>query len=643
MSGQLFRALGLASAGEDQRAKVGYRSDIDGMRAVAVVAVVLFHLDFRMIGGGFVGVDIFFVISGYLIGKSILEQRREGRFSLSDFYQKRLRRIAPALVAVLAATTIAGWFILLPKPFEDYGASLVAAVLSVANIYFWLETDYFAAAAHEQPLLHTWSLGVEEQFYILLPIVLIVTLRAKRFDLVWLAVLAGASFVASLVIARDHPTANFYLIPMRAWELLLGVFVAEWRFVFLARSRWIRETVAVVSLAILALCILFYDRSMLFPGIGALPPVAATAALLSIGTHGSSIANRALGMRPAVWIGLISYSLYLWHWPVIVLMKQSLPAAWLRMPDRASAIVIMTTLAVLSWWVIERPFRSSRVSSRVIWWFAGLSSAALVLVGAGLIWSKGVPQRFSPEIVRVASWLDQDERRAGGERCFTGLYADPGTPISPVCLKRDNTRPNVLILGDSHSNHLRDGLIARYPQINFMRAGAAGCRVTIEPSADETPTCRAFREQVFGSLLVDNPPSHVLLALFWGDDALRTLAPTVAWMKARGITVIIGGPVARYELPLPQIIALSMLRQDEGLPARLRIPGAEEADARFAAFAAAQGVGYMSSYTAMCPNNECILKTGPGLPVQTDSHHLSEPGSLLVAGAFPTERVLGRQ
>lgn len=643
MSRQLFRALGLASAGEDQRAKVGYRPDIDGMRAVAVVAVVLFHLDFRMVGGGFVGVDIFFVISGYLIGKSILEQRREGRFSLGDFYQKRLRRIAPALVAVLAATTIAGWFILLPKPFEDYGASLVAAVLSVANIYFWLDTDYFAAAAHEQPLLHTWSLGVEEQFYILLPIVLIVTLRARRFDLGWLAVLAGASFLASLVIARDHPTANFYLIPMRAWELLLGVFAAEWRFVFLARSRGIRETVAAASLAILALCIFLYDRSTPFPGIGALPPVAATAALLSIGAHGSSIANRALGMRPAVWIGLISYSLYLWHWPVIVMMKQWLPAAWLRMPDRASALVIMTTLAVLSWWVIERPFRSSRVSSRVIWWFAGLSSAALVLVGTGLIWSKGVPQRFSPEIVRLASGLDRDERGAGGERCFIGLYADPETAISPGCLKRDSTRPNVLILGDSHSHHLRSGLMTRYPNINFMRAGAAGCRVTIEAAVDETPTCRAFRTEVFGSLLTDDPPSHVLLALFWGDDALRTLEPTIAWMKARGIDVIIGGPVARYELPLPQVIAISKLRGDEGLPASVRIPGTGAADARFAAFALAQGVGYMSSYSAMCPKGECVLETAPGLPVQHDSHHLSEHGSLLVAAAFPWERVLVRE
>lgn len=639
MSGSFLHALGFASAGEDQRAKANYRSDIDGMRAIAVVAVVLFHLDFRMIGGGFVGVDIFFVISGYLIGKSILEQRREGRFSLLDFYQKRLRRIAPALVAVLTATTIAGWFILLPKPFEDYGASLIAAVLSIANVYFWLETDYFAAAAHEQPLLHTWSLGVEEQFYILLPIVLIVTLKAKRFDLIWLAVLAVASLAASLVIASDHSTANFYLIPTRAWELLAGVFAAELRIAILRNSRLLREGIAALSLAVLALCILFYDKSTPFPGIGALPPVVATAALLSIGSHGSSLANRALGLRPAVWVGLISYSLYLWHWPVIVLMKQWLPAAWLRMPDRVSALAIMLALAVISWWLIERPFRASRVSNRMIWWFSGVSAAMAIVIGAGLVIAKGVPQRFPAEIVRLAGWLDRDQARAEGTGCFIGLYAAPGTAVSQACLEADATRPNVLILGDSHSNHLRSGLVRRYPDINFMQAGAAGCRVTVEAAADETPTCRAFRSYVFEKLLTDDPPSHVLLALFWGDDALRTLKPTIDWMKARGITVIIGGPVARYELPLPQVLALSKIRRDPSLSERMRIPGDVEADTRFAAFAKAQGVEYMSSYSAMCPNGSCILEIEPGIPIQFDSHHLNEHGSFIVAAAFPYRRL----
>ena len=636
---RLFHALGFASAGSDQRAKAGYRPDIDGLRAIAVVAVVLFHLDFRTVGGGFVGVDIFFVISGYLIGKSILEQRREGRFSLVDFYQKRLRRIAPALVAVLTATTIAGWFILLPKPFEDYGASLVAAVLSVANVYFWLETGYFAPDAHHQPLLHTWSLGVEEQFYILLPIVLLVTVKARRFDLTWLAILAIASLAASLLIARDHPTANFYLIHARAWELLAGVFAAEIRFVVLRNSRFFREALAVFSLAVLVLCIFLYDNSTPFPGIGAIPPVAATAALLSIGSHGSSLANRALGLKPAVWVGLISYSLYLWHWPVIVLMKQWLPAAWLRMPDRVSALVIMLILAITSWWLIERPFRASRVSNRMIWWFSGLSAALLVLAGAGLIFAKGIPQRFPPEIAQLAGWLD-GRGRNDGDACFIGLRAPPGPLISPSCLERDATRPNVLILGDSHSDNLRSGLERRYPDINFMQAGAAGCNVTLEPAEADTHTCRAFKEYVFGKLLTDDPPSHVLLSLFWSEDAPRMIKPTIDWMKARRINVIIAGPMTRYELPLPQVLAISKLRGDPNLPDRMRIPGGHDADARFAAFADAQGLGYMSSYSAMCPNDKCILEIKPGQPVMYDSNHLSEHGSFLVAKSFPSSRLL---
>lgn len=172
-----------------------------------------------------------------------------------------------------------------------------------------------------------------------------------------------------------------------------------------------------------------------------------------------------------------------------------------------------------------------------------------------------------------------------------------------------------------------------------MQAGAAGCRVTIEPAADETPTCRAFRDQVFGSLLSDDPPTHVLLALFWGEDALSSLKPTVDWMKEKGIEVILGGPVARYEMPLPQILAVSRLRDDATLPERMLIPAAKAADAEFAAFAAREGVAYMSSYSAMCPDDKCVLEAAPGVPIQFDSHHLNEHGSYLVATAFPVDRL----
>nr|WP_256448217.1 acyltransferase family protein [Novosphingobium sp. CECT 9465] len=634
----LYSGFAFARSGQDQRAQAGYRSDIDGMRAIAVIAVVLFHLDFRMVGGGFVGVDIFFVISGYLIGKSILQQLREGRFSLGDFYQRRLRRIAPALVAMLAATTVAGWFILLPSPYAGYGASLIAAVLSVANIYFWFETDYFAAAAHEQPLLHTWSLGVEEQFYILLPIALLATFKARRLDLAWLAFLAFASFAASIVIARSSPTANFYLIPTRAWELLLGTFSAELGFRILRERRILREILAVMAIAVIALCIFTYDRSTSFPGLGAAPPVVATAVLLSIGAHGSSVVSRALGLKPAVWAGLISYSLYLWHWPVIVLMKQWMASGWLRMPDRIMALAIMVILAVLSWWLVERPFRSARVSNRAVWWFSGISALLLSLAGAGLVLANGVAQRFRPDIAQVAGWLDRPEGKRDG--CIIGLFASPGTAVSPSCLQRDGTRPDVLILGDSHANHLRKGLARRYPGINFMQAAAAGCRVTIEPAPNETPTCSAFRKEVFGHLLSENPPRHVLLALFWGEGISPSLKPTVDWMQQRGIDVIIGGPVARYEVALPQAIAVSKMRGDLTITDRTRIPGVAEADAAFRTFAESEGVGYMSSYSAMCPNDKCIVEIKPGLPIQFDSHHLNDEGSYIVSAAFPADRVL---
>lgn len=627
-------------AGEDQRQAAAYRSDIDGLRAIAVISVVLFHLDFATFKGGFVGVDIFFVISGYLIGKSILDQRRSGTFTFLSFYQKRARRILPALVGVLTATTIAGFFILLPVAYEDYGWSLIAAVLSIGNVLFWLEAGYFDSASHAKPLLHTWSLGVEEQFYILLPIALWFTTRIKRFDLHLIAVIAFASLSASIWITNTNPSANFYLIPTRAWELLAGVLAAELRFK-LMEKRPVREAVSWASLAILGLICLLYGPSMRFPGLAAIPPVLATAMLMNAGAHGKSFAFSMLSIRPVVFVGLLSYSLYLWHWPIIVLIKQWMPEAWLRMPHRVIALSLTLVFAWLSWRFVERPFRSRLVSNSSVWWFSGISGLLLIGAAGLIIMQQGMPNRFPPKVAQMASFLTPSEETDQTNPCQLALFAEPGSFVPESCLSRSSDRPNVLIIGDSHANHLRYGLEQSYPEIAFQQATAAGCRMTIQGAGQETPTCKAFREQLFDGHVRTNPPDWVVIGLFWGEDAFASLKPTVDFLHDNGVKIVIAGPVARYEMPLPQILAMGELRDDTQIASRLRIPGAAQADARFKQFADENGLEYMSTYQAMCPDGDCVLSFPDGEPIQTDSHHLGKQGSQLVATQFPAAKIMG--
>ncbi|MGH6971391.1 MAG: acyltransferase family protein, partial [Caulobacteraceae bacterium] len=355
-------ALGPAEATPIARARahgMAYRPDIDGLRAVAVLAVVLYHAGLRVTSGGFVGVDVFFVISGYVISKSLLGDIDGGRFSISGFYERRVRRIFPALFATMIASWVAAMALLLPSYLVDYSRSLAAAAAFASNFYFWKSSGYFANGATLRPLLHTWSLSVEEQFYIFAPLTLFLVARyfRKRWVLV-LAPVALASLALSIVATRIGPTANFFLLPTRAWELILGALLALGDPPSLKAS-WAREVLAALGLALIAYAIFAYSPATPFPGLAALPPCLGAAMLIYVGASGGSLATRFLALPPMVAVGLISYSLYLVHWPIVSFLTY-----WqLRAPgpDEAPAILAVSlALAALSWRFVEQPFRQAR-------------------------------------------------------------------------------------------------------------------------------------------------------------------------------------------------------------------------------------------------------------------------------------------
>ena len=334
-----------------------YRADIDGLRAIAIVPVVLYHAGFPGLKGGFVGVDVFFVISGFLMASLILSEIDQGAFSLGHFYERRVRRIFPALFATIAASAVAAWLLFMPIEFQYFSRSAMAAALFGSNILFWQESGYFDAAAELKPLLHTWSLAVEEQFYIVFPLLMLVIARFRRQWTGWiLCTLLLVSFGLSIWQVESAPVAAFYLLPSRFWELLLGAVLAL-GLVPRSNSPIVAQALVLVGIILIGVAVFAYDEDTSFPGLSALVPCLG-AALVIHGRAEDTPIGRALSWPPLVFIGLISYSLYLWHWPVIVFQRTDAIFA----PETTGAVKVALVgasigIAFLSWRFVERPFR----------------------------------------------------------------------------------------------------------------------------------------------------------------------------------------------------------------------------------------------------------------------------------------------
>lgn len=438
----------------------GYRPEIDGIRAIAVLSVVLFHFGAPGLGGGFVGVDVFFVLSGFLIGGQLWsERRRTGRVALGAFYVRRFRRLAPAYFTMAAVTGLVAWFVLLPFEFREFGKALIAATMYLSNVLFFRSAGYFDTAAEEKALLHTWSLSVEEQFYLFLPIFLMLLARWPRVFVWALTGLAMASLAACIALTPQHPTATFYLFPFRAWELLAGVLLAIWGH-GRAGQMSAHPILSWVGLGLVAASITMIQPGTDFPGSLALAPVLGTLLLLANGQNDNPV-NRILSHPVPVFFGLISYSLYLWHWPVLTLATYW-HAAPLTLLQAALWLGVSGALAILSWALIERPVRQSRrITARMLVIGTGLSSGALMAFGALLYLRDGVPDRFAPNVrmhidasadflqdFSRCHWPDQGPL-AGVELC----------PIGPP-----GDAPKVLIWGDSHVRAMFAGLQAAADQ-----------------------------------------------------------------------------------------------------------------------------------------------------------------------------------
>ncbi|MDB5505947.1 MAG: hypothetical protein JWR75_585 [Devosia sp.] len=606
----------------------GHRKDIDGLRAVSVLAVILYHFGFGL-PGGFVGVDVFFVISGYLITSIIYREMANGRFSIAGFYDRRIRRILPATLFVILCTLVAGYFILLPADYAGLGSSAVAASVGASNIFFWLNTGgYFDEATDLLPLLHTWSLGVEEQFYLLWPLCLLLIFRIfgsnRLWPLLFLTAVLVASLAASIIITPTDQPQAFYLLHSRAWELALGGLLV---FLPALRPRLISELAPLVGLGLIAAALTLFTSETPFPSYSALLPCVG-AALILWPADRQSLGSRLLSLPPLPFIGAISFSAYLWHWPLLVMYRHYGSTELPAQGERLALAVATLGVAAASWKWIERPFRSWRPKFRVS--IIGGIAAALVVAGGGFIisYSGGAPFRLSAQALYYQSFTGKIEPSPGKDACFlrqSFTDFDPTACLLPTMADKIN----VLLIGDSHSAMYAKALRELGDGISVSQATASGCTPVIPLTGADR--CTGLLKGIFDRSIGVEHYDVVIVAARWGRADIAKLPETISALKTLGDRVFLIGRVVEYTSPLVDLLTKSVLSgNQQAIALSSKYKDMKKLDGRFVKALKGTGVTYLSSIDAICPGGKCEYVTPTGEPFQFDYGHLTTAGAGVV-------------
>jgi peptidoglycan/LPS O-acetylase OafA/YrhL len=606
---------------------IGHRNDIDGLRALAILPIVMFHAGMSALSGGFIGVDVFFVISGFLITSIIASEMGGGRFSLREFYKRRVVRIFPALFVMLAVVLAAGCALLLPIELAGLAKSAAAGAVFGSNVHFYLTADYFAPAAESQPLLHTWSLGVEEQFYLFYPLLLLLIRRVAPGSLK--AVLTGivALSFAACLIPRFQGETSFYLLPFRAWELGLGGLVALGAFPAVKSAR-AASVLALAGLAAVIAGLLVITESSPFPGPWAILPVGGTALLIAYGQAGPTA--RLLSLGPLRFVGAISYSLYLWHWPIIVFYRL-LTGAALSPLETAGLIAASFVAGWLSYLLVEQPvLRRFRRAAPGKPFIVGAATLVAVCAAAVVVGLNAKNWRdYPPDVERVLAYAEYRDRpiyqtQFRQRECFFG-QSDKGSFDFGRCLRLSSDRPNVVVIGDSFAAQHWWAISKQFPDFNVMQVTSSGCRPVLP--ATGAPRCAGIVDQVLGTMASAGDLDWVILAGRWQEQDLKALPGTIRGLQKQGIAVTVIGPAIRYEGEFPLLLARSMLQGDPPGVAQQRDPAPKALNDKMKAVVVPLGAGYLPVYELECPADRCALFDSEGGPFHFDSGHVTAPAS----------------
>lgn len=643
-----------------------YRADIDGLRAIAVLTVVVFHIHSSLVPGGYVGVDIFFVISGYLIGGILLRDLEKKTFSIRTFYERRVRRIFPALFATLLVTLGIAAAIYMPLDFRNFSGSLTASVLFSSNIFFWWNTGYFDQTSELKPLLHTWSLGVEEQYYLLFPIILFLLFRfARRWLLAALFVMAAISLAISVYQVEKAPDAAFYLPFGRLWELLVGAILAIGHWPRL-KSAALRDGVMVVGMASIVVSLFVFTPETPFPGFAALLPTIGAGLLIYGGGDGQSAMRTAMSNPVSVFFGKISYSLYLVHWPVMAFFRY-LSSREPTVVEAVALFVVMILLAWVMWKFVETPFRAGggqRISDRAI--LVAAIPLAVFLVGVGALGytQRGLPGRL-PDRVRDVAMAAYDtnpmskdcDRRSlkavrDGDFCIRGAEGD--------------VAPSVVLLGDSFGNALAPGVVEAMAQSGQRGAVLtySGC-IPLIGVEQENAVCRKFMDEAAAAIDRDPDFKTIVIIARWtgfyegsrfGEEVesgwfitdeqsagasysenrrvfARALSRTLERFKGRKVVIVAGLPEQDRNVPRVLGVAAQFNRPAyRGVTREVFDQRQQSVNAAIAETSAGRAL-VLDLSQKLCDAARCRVSQD-GMSLYSDDNHISREGALWLMPEF---------
>jgi peptidoglycan/LPS O-acetylase OafA/YrhL len=623
--------------------RLSFRADVDYLRAIAVLSVVGFHYGIAGFNGGFIGVDIFFVISGFLISRLIWAGIETNTFSFIAFYDRRARRLLPALYTVLLITGITAWFLAPPDDYRMFFASAVSTLLFSSNIYFWTHTGYFDLPTIGKVLIHTWSLSVEEQFYFIFPLATWLWSRCfrdptSRLSLTLIiAGTAGLCLLDELLIKGNGPAA-FYLSPLRSWEFLIGsiaFFLQRWSPVALIG----RRICALLGSALMLMPVFLFQAETRFPGYHALVPCVG-AALFIIAFNQPGDRPRLPLERAGLFFGKISYSLYLWHWPVFILGRAALPLETAGSPTGTIGLLLCSLLlAYLTYLTVETAPRA-RAAWRGVRVSGLIAGAAVILLAVGSFGMKanGFPGRFDQAQQRMLRYDAQKMEIIFHQR---GCFIEPNDPFSDFkkadCLNFASDRQNILLVGDSTAAHYYSALREYLPpeRYNLLQLTSGGCAPFIDMRQDASKNCKEVNA-VLHDLLKDSRLSGVVLSANWSfyaqlgifDDSLGA---TLSAAKEADVPILLFGPSLEFPAPL----AASLVKYElYHLPVgNIFKPTAAAlaADDRLRGLAPSyQNIQFISVLKTVCDQEDCPLKADPETPIVWDSIHLTPEGSKYV-------------
>jgi len=627
------------ASGHDHR-----RADIQGLRAIAVLSVVLYHIDARLLPGGFVGVDIFFVISGFLITGILVRELERDRMSIAGFYERRVRRLFPALFVMLACALTAGSVLLAPHDYAELARTTLSTLFFVSNIDFYTLSSYFDGAAADKPLLHTWSLAVEEQFYIAFPLLLALLWKTARQHLVWIVgagVLIGLAF--SAWGAFEHPTGAFYLTPFRAFELAIGAFVsltADRAQI----SRGAREALAAAGLGLVAVSFFVIDVNTPFPGFAAFAPCLGAALVIFAGIGGPTAMGRTISLPPFLFFGAISYSLYLWHWPVLAFARHYFHGEP-TLAVKAVLIIGAIGLATASFAFIEQPALRRRTPRSTVF-AAGAGAMAMAAIVAGaVVFGQGLPQRFSPQVQALFDANEDFNPRR--DECHSD--EDRPIPYASNCVwGAPGAAPVAAVWGDSAGAELVVALgevLARRGQAT-MEITSSACPPAIGYDFSEKPHCMAHNDEVLSALAGDDRIHTVVIALNIAryptperDDLFAGVTRAVEALQSSGKKVVLTYPAPNPWFEPPRVIGLMAHRGEAidqvGIPRTLYEADNADGIAFLDQLSERTNAARFRPADAVCNESLCPTYLPNVGVLYFNGNHLSLTGARLAMARFP--------